>query len=86
MYANILAGCLAISINTGITMILEENGAEWIHTVWVVIASVLLIDYSREFDGTKILRTVKKIVALIDISNLNLSIKLAGSISVTFTV
>jgi hypothetical protein len=41
-------------------MILEENGVEWIHTVWVVITIALLME-----DCIDILKTVKKIVPLI---------------------
>jgi len=63
-FMNLFAVGFSISIGTAVTMILEENGAEWIHTAWVVVATCLIMDFSITFDG-KISRMVKNIVPMI---------------------
>jgi len=62
---NPLASVLSLIIGATITMVLEETeDVQWIHTVLVVLSTCLLVDLQPEFEG-KILRIVKKIVALI---------------------
>ena len=62
---NPIASLLSLTIGATITIVLEEEeNVQWIHTVLVVLATCLLIDMQPEFEG-KILRIVKKVVALV---------------------
>ena len=75
---NPLSSLLSLIIGASVTMVLEETEeVQWIHTVLVVLTTCLVIDMEAEFEG-KLLRIMKKIVALI----LGLGLGILGGIVV----